>query len=95
MRAAPKHRPSSHPLVQRERVMRLGQVIAAMDLGDHPLDAISAVSARDQSARIEDLAQRVVLMPETPLTGEQRRSLLVLARELTRRAQVAPLTRRS
>lgn len=40
----------------------------------------------DQTARIEDLARRVVLL-DGPLNGQQRRSLLILARELVRRAE--------
>lgn len=89
-----KHRPASHPLMQRQRMLSIGQILAAIDSGGRALDPSSAVSLSDQGARIEDLAQRVVLMPDSPLTAQQRRSLVVIAHELLRRAD-SPTTRRS
>lgn len=82
---ARRRRPASHPVLQRA-AFRAALDDALEATPSQP--TVSVTTVNDQAARIEDLAQRVVLMPDTPLTGQQRRSLLILARELYRRATV-------
>ena len=78
-----RHIPASHPV--RRRMAFRAALEVAMDAHDSR-PTISAMEVASITTRIEDLAQRVVLMPDVPLTGQQRRSLLVIARELERRA---------
>lgn len=79
-----RHRPASHPVHVRERFR--ADLRLAMEMADPRDIAMSATAMHDQASRIEDLAHRVVMLPDTPLTGQQRRSLHILARELLRRA---------
>lgn len=79
-----RHIPASHP-VARRRIEFQAELLRRID--DGSLHAIAATAVADQTARIEHLAQSVVLLPDTPLTVQQRRSLTVIARELLRRAQ--------
>lgn len=72
-----RHMPLSHPVLERVRMLTNAR----------PLPPTAATEVTFMDARINDLAQRVVLMPEAPLTGQQRRSLHVIARELVRRAE--------
>jgi hypothetical protein len=93
-----RHLPASHPVLQRMRrsvgydedLDRIhGRALAAVHLAieARPGELVSASEVADMTARIEDLAQRVVLMPEGPLTTQQRRSLAVIATELIRRTK--------
>lgn len=76
-------RPASHPVLRRLAVRN--QLLEAMRAPGGVL--VSSPEMAEQAARIEDLAQRVVLLPDGPLNGQQRRSLHLIARELLRKAQ--------
>ena len=76
-RAYGRHLPLSHPVLTRTRMLEEAR----------PLPATSAAEIASLEARINDIAERVVLMPDAPLNGRQRRSLHVIARELMRRAE--------
>lgn len=77
------HRPASHPVLRRMAVR--DQLSEAMREPRGVL--VSASEVADLSTRIEDLAQRVAWLPDGPLTGQQRRGMIVVANELLRRAQ--------
>lgn len=75
-------RPLSHPVLRRLAVR--DQLLDAMREPGGVLGSPSEIA--DQTARIEDLARRVVLL-DGPLNGQQRRSLHLIASELLRRAE--------
>lgn len=86
------YRPTSHPVLRRQAFR------VAMELGLEHTPSTTSVAATvvsDTSYRIEDLAQRVVQLPDVPMTGQQRRSLIVIANELIRRASGPTLNERS
>ena len=81
-----RHRPESHPVVQRAAIR------------ERLFDKLPPISAMEQvvlTSHIEHIAQGVIHMPDSPLTPQQRRSLLVIARELERRAMTPPPVERS
>jgi len=78
------YRPASHPVLRRARFH--ADLARAIERAELDIDPVAATVVSDSSTRIEDLAQRVVMLPDVPLTGQQRRSLHIIAGELLRRA---------
>lgn len=91
--SATGHRPADHPVLERARFH--ADLAKAIDRNGSHIDPVAATVVSDTSIRIEELAQRVVLLPDVPLTPQQRRSLLIVAAELTRRANGPTLNERS
>lgn len=85
--AGRRHVPASHPVLNRIVTARYrADLAAAMERADSRA-TVSATAQSEVNARLEDLAHRVVLLPDTDLSGQQRRSLIVIATELLRRAE--------
>lgn len=81
------YRPETHPVLLRQRAAMGVADARALIVRSPDGQLVSPNAVADQSARIEDLAQRVVMLPDSPLTGQQRRGLHLIARELLRRAE--------
>lgn len=69
-----KHTPASHPVL-RQRM----RPYSPEDVRHSPTSFLSE--------RIEQIARMVATLPDRPLTVQQRRDLLLIAEELTRRAE--------
>ena len=83
-----KHLPASHPV--RRRLEFQARLIAAIDREGVELPPVSAMAISRMSDRIEHIATEVAALPEHALTAQQRRSLHLIAQELTRLASTTP-----
>lgn len=76
-----KHVPPDHPVLRRRGAME------TLRSGSQPLPPISAAEIAAVGDRIDWIAMAVHQLPDQPLTPAQAERLLIIARELERRAE--------